>query len=350
MGIQGRISLMLMDVDSSHAHFEHLSGIEDYIKSAADLTKQLLGFSRGGKYEVKPTDINELIKKTSRMFGRTKKEIEIHRKYQKDVWTTEVDRGQVEQVLMNLYVNAWQAMPGGGNLYIQTENVSMEEDDVKPFEIESGRYVKISVTDTGIGMDENTKQRIFDPFFSTKEKERGTGLGLASAYGIIRNHGGFIHVYSKKGEGATFNIYLPVSEKKIIEERKLSKDVLEGSETVLLVDDESMIIDIGEQMLRKLGYTMLPAKSGKEALKIYEKHKGKIDLVILDMIMPDMSGGDTFDRLKEIKPGVKVLLSTGYSLDGKANKILKRGCDGFIQKPFNIKQLSIKLREILDKD
>ncbi|MBW1746293.1 MAG: PAS domain S-box protein, partial [Deltaproteobacteria bacterium] len=187
MGIQGRTSLMIMDKDSSHPDFEHLQGIEGYVKSAADLTKQLLGFARGGKYEVKPTDINELIKKSSRMFGRTKKEIKIHGKYQKNVWTVEADQGQIEQVLMNLYINAWQAMPGGGELYLQTENVILDEDYVKPFKIEPGRYVKISVTDTGVGMNEATRQKIFDPFFTTKEMGQGSGLGLASVYGITKN-------------------------------------------------------------------------------------------------------------------------------------------------------------------
>jgi two-component system cell cycle sensor histidine kinase/response regulator CckA len=351
MGIQGRTSLMLMDKDSSHPDFEHLKGIEDYVKSAANLTKQLLGFARGGKYEVKPTDINALIKKTSKMFGRTKKEIKIHGKYQKDVWTIESDQGQIEQVLMNLYVNAWQAMPGGGELYLQTENVTLGEDYVKPFKIEPGKYVKISVTDTGVGMDEATRQRIFDPFFTTKEMGRGTGLGLASAYGIIKNHGGFINVYSKKGEGTAFNIYLPASVSEVGGRRtEVSEDVIHGHETVLLVDDEDMIIDVGEKLLQKLGYEVLIARSGKEATEIYEKNKDKIDMVILDMIMPDMSGGDTFDRLREITPDIKVLLSTGYSIDGQATEILNRGCNGFIQKPFNMKQLSGKLREILGKE
>ena len=349
MGIQGRTSLMMMHKDSSHPDFEHLQGIEEYVKSAADLTKQLLGFARGGKYEVKPTDINEMIKKSSSMFGRTKKEIKIHRKYQKDVWRVEADQGQIEQVLMNLYVNAWQAMPGGGDLYLQTENVTLDEDYVKPFTIEPGKYVKISVTDTGVGMDEDTRQRIFEPFFTTKEMGRGSGLGLASAYGIIKNHGGFINVYSEKGEGTTFNIYLPASESEVSGQKsEISDDVRHGDETLLLVDDEEMIIDVGEQLLENIGYTVLIAKSGKEATEIYEKNKDKIDMVILDMIMPDMSGGDTFDRLKEINPEIKVLLSSGYSINGQATEILERGCDGFIQKPFNIRELSHKIRGVLN--
>ena len=201
MGIQGRASLVLMDKDSSHLDFEHLKGIEEYVKSAANLTKQLLGLARGGKYQVRQLDLNEIVKKTSGMFGRTKKEIKIHKKYQKDIWTVEADQGQIEQILINLYVNAWQAMPGGGELYLGTENVTLGEDYVKPFSVEPGKYVKISIADTGVGMDEATKQKIFEPFFTTKERGMGTGLGLASVYGITKNHGGFIYVNVKKARG-----------------------------------------------------------------------------------------------------------------------------------------------------
>ena len=348
MAIQGRTSIMLMKKDSSHPDFEHLRGIEGHVESAADLTRQLLGFARGGKYQVRPTDLNELIKKQNRMFGRTKKEIIINGKYEEDLWSAEIDRGQIEQVLLNLYVNAWQAMPGGGDLYLQTENVTIDENYVKPFAIEPGRYVKISVTDTGVGMDKATQERIFDPFFTTKEMGRGTGLGLASSYGIIKNHGGFINVYSEKGHGATFNVYLPASEKEVIEEKKLAGDTVRGTETVLLVDDENMIIEVAEKLLEQLGYKVLTARSGKEAIEIYEENRQRIDILLLDMIMPDMSGGETYDRLKEINPKAKVLLSSGYSINGQATGILGRGCNGFIQKPFKMKELSQKLREILD--
>jgi PAS domain S-box-containing protein len=348
-GIQGRASLMLMDADSSHPYTEHLNGIAAYVKSAADLTRQLLGYARGGKYEVKTTDLNELIKNQNQMFGRTRKEITIREKYEKNLWTTEVDQGQIEQALMNLYVNSWQAMPGGGDLYIQTENVIIDENYIKPYKVEPGKYVKISVTDTGIGMDKSTRQRIFEPFFTTREMGRGTGLGLASAYGIIKNHDGFINVYSEKNEGTTFNIYLPASEKEVIDEKELAEDILKGSETVLLVDDEDMIIDVGQDILKLLGYEVLPARGGEEAIEVYKKNHDKIDMVILDMIMPDLGGGETYDRLKEINPDIKVLLSSGYSINGQATEILERGCDGFIQKPFNIMDLSQKIREILDK-
>ena len=356
MGIQGHTSLALLYAESNRPHSEHIKAIEDMIGRGADLAKQLLGFARGGKYDVKPTDLNETIKKSSELFGRTKIEIRIHRKYQKDIWLVEVDRRQIEQVLLNLYVNAWHAMPGGGDLYVETSHVVLDEKSTKAFGVESGNYVKISVTDTGVGMDEATRQRIFDPFFTTKEMGRGTGLGLASVYGIIKNHDGIINVYSKKGEGTTFEIYLPASEKGVtilekevtIKEEGLVDDILKGTETVLLVDDEDMILDVAEGMLKEMGYNVLLAGGGKDAIEVYRKHKDHINLVILDMIMPDKGGGDVYDRLKEVNPDIKVLLSTGYSINGQATEILERGCDGFIQKPFNMKELSEIIREILD--
>ncbi|MBC8431196.1 MAG: PAS domain S-box protein [Desulfobacterales bacterium] len=349
MGIQGRTSLMMIDEDFTHRHLEHLRSIEKYVVNATDLTKQLLGFARGGKYEVKPSNLNELVKNNSEMFGRTKKEITIHSKFQENIWPVAIDRGQIEQVLLNLYVNAWHSMPGGGDLYIETENLMLNKQYVESYQKDVGRYVKITITDTGIGMDKATQTKIFEPFFTTKEMGRGTGLGLASVYGIINNHDGFISVYSEKGIGTTFNIFLPTSEKEVVEEKRPSDDISKGTETVLIVDDEQMIIDVSKALLAKMGYNVLTAGGGKEALEIYKAYKLKIDLVILDMIMPNMGGSETFDQLKEINPDVKVLLSSGYSIDGQATEILERGCSGFIQKPFNLKRLSQKLRNILDK-
>ena len=365
MGIQGNISLMLLDMDSDHPHYNRMQNIEEYVKSGAELTKQLLGFARGGKYQVKPSNLNALIEKSSEMFGRTKKEISIHTSFQKNVWSVEIDEGQIEQVLLNLYVNAWHAMPQGGELILETENVELGADDLHAFMIQPGPYVKVSVTDTGVGMNEATQKRIFEPFFTTKEMGRGSGLGLASAYGIVTNHSGIIDVQSKEGKGTTFNIYLPASEKSINREKESEGKVLNGSETVLLVDDEEMIIDVGKAMLEKLGYHVLTAKSGMEAIDILDNLNAggtsgperlrdpgdpSPDLVILDMIMPGMGGGETYDRLKAISPEIKVLLSSGYSMDGQASKILERGCNGFIQKPFNIKDLSKSMREILTEE
>ncbi|HBF43810.1 MAG TPA: hypothetical protein DDW42_09350 [Desulfobacteraceae bacterium] len=348
MGIQGNASLILLGLDVGHPYYEKLKSIEEYVKSGADLTRQLLGFARGGKYEVKSTNLNNLIMNHNRMFGRTKKEVTIHGKYEKDLWTVDVDQGQIEQVLMNLYVNAWQAMPRGGDIHVQTENIILDENLFKTSKLTPGKYAKITVTDTGEGMDKDTQEKIFDPFFTTKEMARGTGLGLASVYGIIMNHGGLIDVYSEKGEGSTFNIYLPASEKTVKGEKKPSQELLKGKETVLLVDDEDMIIDVGGQFLESMGYKVLTGTGGKEAVEIYKEKSDEIDLVIVDMVMPDMGGGETYDRIKKINPNVKVLLSSGYSINGHATEILERGCNGFIQKPFNMKQLSQKIKEVLD--
>ncbi|MFC1884924.1 PAS domain S-box protein [Thermodesulfobacteriota bacterium] len=349
MGLLGNCSLMMADTGPSNPHFEHLEEIERYVRSAVDLTKQLLGFARGGKYEVRVMDLNQLVKDHNRMFGRTKKEIVIRGKYDPDLWSVEIDSNQIGQVLMNIYVNAWQAMKDRGEIFVNTENVKLDKGYLLPFEVKSGRYVKISITDTGIGMDKETKEKIFDPFFTTKEKERGTGMGLSSAYGIIKNHGGFITVYSEPEEGSTFNIYLPASRKKARQEKETVELVLKGSGTVLLIDDEKMILDVGEQLLKNLGYDVLMALGGQEGVEVYKKNQDNIDLVILDMVMPDMTGSETYDVLKSISQDVKVLVSSGYSLNGKAKQMLDSGCDGFIQKPFNMNQLSQKVSEILNR-
>ena len=350
MGFQGNLSLMLLDVDPKHPHYDYLMNMEDYVKKGSELTRQILGFARGGKYEVKSTDLNELLEKGSDMFSRTKKEIPIHKKFQANLWPVEVDCGQIEQVLLNLFVNAWQAMPSGGKLYLETENFVIGEDNIhQHYALGPGKYVRISVTDTGIGMDKSTRERIFEPFFTTKDVGRGTGLGLASAYGIIKNHNGNIEVDSEIDQGTTFKIYLPISNKEVFNKNTANGKTYKGRETILLIDDEEMIADTGKRMLEKLGYRVFLAESGQTALNIYEKNRDRIGLIILDMIMPGMGGSDIFDQLKKLDPSIRVLLSSGYSLNGQASNIMNRGCNGFIQKPFNIEQISKKIREILDK-
>jgi PAS domain S-box-containing protein len=347
-GIQMNNAVVKMHTSTSHPHYRRLRAIETLVKSAAQLTKQLLGFARGGKYDVKAMDLNEVIARTLEMFGRTRKQIRIHTKYEKEIWPVEADQGQMEQVLMNLYVNAWQAMPRGGDLYVETHNVFLDEHYVKPFQVKPGKYLKISVRDTGTGIHKDIIERIFEPFFTTREKGKGTGLGLASAYGIIRNHDGLITVYSEKGKGASFNVYLPASQAKLIREEMPPQELMRGSETVLLVDDEELILEAGRAAIESLGYTVWTASSGKEAFKIYEANTDRIDLIILDMVMPDIDGRQTYERLEGLDPGVKVLLSSGYSLDGEASQMLNAGCAGFLQKPFDIVELSKTIREILD--
>ena len=350
MAILGNTSLMAFDLRSDHPHYERLKNIEKYVQSGADLTKQLLGLAKGGKYEVKPIDINDVMRKSSEMFNRTKKEIRIQSNYQKDLWRVEADTSQIEQVLLNLYVNASQAMPEGGELYLQTENVTLDDSYTRYLSLKGGNYVKISVTDTGTGMDDNIKKRIFDPFFTTKDIGRGTGLGLASAYGIVKNHRGIINVYSEIDKGSAFNIFLPASTKEVKQDMLMNQKSLKGTGTILLVDDEDMIIDVCSQILASLGYMPLLARSGKEAIDVYQRNRDRIVMVILDMIMPGMGGGETYDRLKKIDSEIRVLLSSGYSLDGQASEIIDRGCNGFIQKPFNVIQLSRKIKEVLGKE
>lgn len=349
MTIQGTASLMLYDVDSTHPHHELLQMITKQVRRGASLTAQLLGYASKGRYEVKPISLNRIVEETSDTFGRTHKEISIHRELTEDLSSIEADQSQIEQVLLNLYINASGAMPRGGTLTIKTMNVTHKDIKDIVHNPRSGSYVLLTVTDTGTGMNKKTRARIFEPFFTTKEMGRGTGLGLASAYGIIKGHRGYIHVDSKKGHGTTFSIYLPASDKKVVTAIKPAEHVIEGSGTILLVDDEDPVLDTGVMMLEKIGYTVFEAKGGREAVEIYEANKDKIDLVILDMIMPDIGGGEAYDRMKEINPDVKILLSSGYSIEGEATEILDRGCDGFIQKPFNIKELSGKIREFLDK-
>jgi PAS domain S-box-containing protein len=349
MGIQGNISLILLTTDREQSAYPKLKKIETYIENAAELTRQLLSMTRGGKYEVRAGDLNAILEKTVKLFGRTRKEIQIDVRCQKNIWITEVDQGQIQQALLNIFVNAAQAMPQGGDLRIDTQNVELDEDFIRPHHLPAGRYVRVRIADTGTGMDEVIRQRIFDPFFTTKEIGRGTGLGLASAYGIISNHGGFIQAQSRKGQGSTFTLYLPARQAEgSAAALPRPERAPGGAETVLLVDDEAMITEVGRAMLEKMGYSVLTAGSGAEALAVFRRQRDRIRLVILDMIMPEMSGGKTFDRLREISPGVKVLLSSGYSLDERAADILQRGCRGFIQKPFDMKRLGAKVREVLD--
>jgi two-component system, cell cycle sensor histidine kinase and response regulator CckA len=348
MGIQGFTSLLLSDLDPDHPHHKKLLQIEAQVSSGAELTRQLLGFAREGQYEVKPVDLGEVLKRTAAMFGRTKKEIMIHTRVDDGLWTVEVDLGQIEQVLLGLYLNAWQAMPSGGTLTLEASNKTLDDSYRVPYQLAPGPYVCVSVRDTGVGMNEKTQERVFEPFFTTKEMGHGAGLGLASAYGIIRGHRGVINVTSEEGEGTTFDLYLPASKKEAAPLQEKLGAAVKGQETILLVDDEEVIIEVSREILMMLGYQVWTARNGQEAIKVFGHRKEEIDLIILDMIMPGMSGGETFDHLKALDSRVKVILSTGYSLTGQAKEIMARGCRGFIQKPFKIEMLSQKIRDALE--
>ena len=350
MGIQGRLSMIRLQSKPRQQHFEHIEPIEKTILSATNLTNQLLGFARKGQYEIKAISINTLVEESTRMFISTRKEIELELNCREDVKPVKADRGQIEQVLINLYVNAWQAMPNGGHLTIQTENVQLSKTFCQRVGIQTGDYVKISVSDSGDGMDRETKERIFEPFFTTKELGKGTGLGLASAYGIIKNHKGAIEVDSHKGKGTTFVIYLPVADSDVAEEPFISEEVVaQGKGKILIIDDEEESIIATELMMRELGYEVTSARSGQEALRLYRENRQGFDLITLDMIMPGMNGKETFDQLKQINPEIRVLLISGYSHSRQADEIIQEGGMGLLQKPYDIFSLSSKLKEIMNK-
>ena len=345
--MQGNVSLMLMTMESDHPHCEHLRIIEQQIISGAKLTSQMLGYASQGKYEIQAIDLNNLLDATSEAFGRMRKDLRIERYLDADLFGIQADKAQIEQVLLNLYINAADAMPDGGKLILKTTNIGHKKIPDRIYDPRPGSYVELTVTDTGIGMYKETLERVFEPFFTTKTIGKGTGLGLASAYGVIKGHDGYIEVDSEKGHGTTFYIYLPASGSMCPKKTKPTGQLFNGQGTVLFVDDEETVLDIGVKILEKLGYQVFAANGGEKSIQVYKKMKDKIDMVILDMIMPEMGGGVVYEQIKSINPKVKVLLSSGYSKDGQATEILNRGCKGFIQKPFTIKELSGKIGEIL---
>ena len=355
MGIQGHLSLMQIDVSAVDKVKTHTTHIGRLVKTAAELTNRLLGFARGGKYQISVLNLNELIHLTLNMFKPTRKDISVQETYEKQLHAVDADQSQMEQVFLNLLINASQAMPDQGDIFIKTENIEIEPDNEYPFAVEPGPYVRVIVTDTGIGMDMETQKKIFDPFFSTKEAgdDKGRGLGLSTVFGIVKNHGGFILVESEKGKGATFKVCLPASSesavKELEEEIKPFEQIQKGSETVLLVDDEEDIINVGKNFLEKLGYKAIIARNGLEAVEIFNLYQDEIALVVLDLIMPRMSGKDAFARIKEIQADAKILISTGYTVDDKIEGFLNQGSHGFIQKPFSLNEFACALRKILDQ-
>jgi two-component system, cell cycle sensor histidine kinase and response regulator CckA len=346
-GIMGGLSLMEIKVGSHTKLHQEIEEIMKLVERGANLTNQLLGFARLGKNKSRPMDLNKLTEKTAEMFGRTRTDIAICTRYARGPQVIDADGTQIEQVFLNLLVNAGQAMPEGGDLTVLTEPIELSAEQALAHDVAPGKYVKLSVTDTGVGMDAETRERIFEPFFATKIAGHGTGLGLASVLGIVKNHGGLVTVGSELGEGSTFSVLLPVCEQPVLCEPHPSLSPRRGSETILVVDDEAHIVKTSKLLLEAMGYEVLTASSGQEAVEVYRGHQEKIALIILDMTMPGMSGGQTFDALRTVSPRAKVLLASGYGIEGQASAILDRGCDGFIQKPFSVATLSGKLKELL---
>ena len=351
MGIQGIVSLLLYRMEPDSPFLDSLKTVEQYVQDGAGLTRQLLSYARGGSLEVQPVDINALIRKQNRLFGRTHKEIRIEENLVSDVLSVNADSSQIEQVLLNVYVNAGHAMPEGGRLRVSSENIRI---DAKHLLLQStglrpGRYVKITISDTGHGMDEETQLRIFDPFFTTKHLGRGSGLGLYVSYGIIKNHGGHIQVVSRQNSGTSVTIYLPANNHLNVQPREPAPEMILGRETVLLVDDEEKIRSVCRDNLKLLGYSVITAESGKRALEIYQDKRDRIDVVVLDMIMPEMNGKETYRRLKQIDPECRVLIATGYTLEEDKIDVPRDAKDAFIQKPFKIEALSMMIQDMMHR-
>lgn len=356
MGIQGHLCLMRISRTTTGKIDSHIIEIGKLVDVAAKLTGRLLGFARGGKYQIEVLDVNQVVAISTNLFKPSRKDIHIQESYEANPPLVDGDRSQLEQVCLNLLINASQAMVGEGQMDVSTRNLLVKADHGYPFEVTSGPYIQISIQDSGIGMDEPTQRKIFDPFFSTREvgDDKGRGLGLSTVFGIVKNHGGFITVKSKKGKGSTFNVCLPASTQGPAQDLKKEASTLEqmlkGSETILLVDDEEDVLIVGKNFLEKLGYKPLIARNGLEAIEIFKLYQQEISLVILDLIMPKMDGKQTFSRIREINDQARVLISSGYAMDEKVEAMLNQGCHGFIQKPFSLQEFSQEVRSILDQN
>jgi len=345
--ILGSAELLLLDTPRGTDAREEVEIIRDAAQRAQELIRQLLAFSARQVLQPAVTDLNDLIKNLTRMLRRLiGEDLALTTELADDLGAVRVDPGQVEQVLMNLAVNARDAMPDGGQLTIRTANVEMEESG----DLRDGRYVRIDVADTGTGMDAATLGRVFEPFFTTKERGKGTGLGLATAYGIVRQSGGQIAVSSAPGAGTTFRIHLPRVDAPV-EAARAAPPVTApaaGTETVLVAEDEQIVRVLIRKVLEQAGYTVLLAGGGAEALQLAERHAGPIHLLVTDVVMPDMNGRELARRLLERRPDTKVLYVSGYAdVAVERHGVLDPGT-AFMQKPFSPSALARRVRDVLD--
>ena len=343
--------LLLEDCGETDPHRAELLEIRRAAGVAATLTRQLLAFSRQQVLEPRVLSLNDVVTGAGKMLKRLiGEDVRLVTTLASDAGTVRADAGQIEQVIMNLAVNARDAMPDGGALTLETANVEFSDEYVEGhFPAQRGRYVMLAVSDTGVGMSPETQARIFEPFFTTKEAAKGTGLGLATVYGIVKQSGGFIWVYSEPGSGTTFKIYLPrVDEAAVTERRAQPADVLGGTETVLLVEDSDALRDIASRVLERRGYTVLEASDGEAALMLAARHPGAIDLLLTDVVMPEMNGRQLAERLTALRPGLKVLYMSGYAGDAVTRRgVLEQGM-AYLQKPFTPDALARKVREVLN--
>ncbi|MEA1900989.1 MAG: response regulator, partial [Thermodesulfobacteriota bacterium] len=353
--IIGNAELALMNVIKDKSLSKGIKEIKKAGERAASLTRQLLAFSRKQIVQPKILDINELLTDMEKMLGRLiGEDIEMLTIPAPALWQVEIDPGQIEQVIMNLAINAKDAMPCGGKLTIETANADLDENYSHEHGIEekkSGCYVMLAVSDTGIGMDKETHEHIFEPFFTTKKVGKGTGLGLATVYGIVKQNNGFIWVYSEPKQGATFKVYLPEVKKDADPEKKEKKPVvkLAGSETVLIVEDDGLLRNLAQNTLQRYGYKVLDAENGENAIRICKEYDGRIDLMITDVVMPKIGGREAAKRLLPLYPQMKVIYMSGYTDEAIVHHgVLEPGLN-FLEKPFTLEGLTRKVREVLNQ-
>jgi two-component system cell cycle sensor histidine kinase/response regulator CckA len=349
MGMQANLSLMRLETANVPALREKFRRIEDQIQNGASLTRQLLGYARKGKYALTVFDLNVLIQETLTVVNRTNKGVVIQQQLSDQPAYLRADQGQIELVLLNLFINAVDAMPDGGELTVISKVTTNAHRPTDVINLKNDTSIEMAIRDTGIGMDRATQDRIFEPFFTTKEMGRGTGLGLASVYGVIKNHGGSIQVKSAPGKGSTFTLILPAAHSPapnctIVKERT---ELPAGGGTVLLVDDEPLILKYCHEMIKSLGFSVISTQEAEEAIRIYQDHNQHIDMVILDMIMPKMGGLQLLEALQAINPDIRVIITTGYAMDSRISKIIACGRHQCLKKPFTSDQLSNAIANLM---
>jgi signal transduction histidine kinase/CheY-like chemotaxis protein/HAMP domain-containing protein len=351
-GVLGYASLLKSAVPETDKMYKYIDTIEKSASRAANLAQQLLGFARKGKYVMTKLSINDLVKEMASFLKETfDRSITIVVDTEENLPPVEGDSNQLYQALMNLCINARDAMPEGGRLYIKTEFYLLHDEKVVDyFQIPPGEYVRVSVTDTGVGMTADVKKKIFEPFYTTKSIGKGTGLGLAMVYGIIRNHGGYITVYSEVGLGTTVRLYLPKADGTVEEKRRdmvMKERPKKG--TILLIDDEEVVRELGRDILEAYDYEVLLAIHGNEGVRMFNEYKDRIDLVILDMVMPEKGGRQTFKEIRALKPDARVLICSGYGEEQYFYELFEAGASGFLQKPFQHTELLSKVEEAMAK-
>jgi nitrogen-specific signal transduction histidine kinase/CheY-like chemotaxis protein len=352
--IKGYSQLFRLGLKESDPLRENIKQITQATDRASGLIRQLLAFSRRQILEMKVLDLNTVLGDLEKMLRRViGEDIELVTLSADDLGRVKTDPGQIEQVVMNLAVNAKDAMPNGGRLTIETANVDLDDAYAHShIDVTPGRYVMLSVSDNGVGMSPEVKERVFEPFFTTKERDKGTGLGLSTVYGIVKQSEGNIWVYSEQGKGTTFKIYLPRVEEALedLEEKVVTEELPHGSETILVVEDEERVRQLAAYLLENQGYKVLQACDGDDALRICEKHRDPIPLMLTDVVMPKMNGRASYERLMTLHPEMKVLYMSGYTEDAIVHHGVLEQEINYIQKPFALEGLAGKVRQVLDKD